>query len=172
MTVLSYQTIRRYRVFDPFCERTLHEPSNLTYGCGPASYDVRLGDAVTLRENQVILTSTMEHFTMPENLCGVVHDKSSLARIGVLVQNTLIDPGFCGYLTLEISYHKVFSIPELSGLPDPYPKPSLHLEVGTPIAQVVLHKLDHPTEMPYSGHYQEQERGAQVSKFKHPSRVS
>lgn len=159
MSVLSHQSIRRRNIFTPFVDRTMHDPTQTTYGCGAASYDVRLAEDVILYSNVLTLASTVEHFTMPNDVCGIVHDKSSLARIGVLVQNTFIDPGWNGYLTLELTYHSMQP-------PDhPYsPKPvTLELKLGTPIAQIVLHQLDQVTQKPYEGRYQDQERGPQGS---------
>jgi dCTP deaminase len=34
-----------------------------------------------------------------------------------------------------------------------------------PIAQIVFELLDHPTEQPYSGKYQDQERGPQPARY-------
>ncbi len=164
MSVLSYQSIHGENIFQPFCERTIHEETNLSYGCGAASYDVRLAEDTHLYEGLVTLASTVEHFTMPHNVCGVVHDKSSLARAGVLVQNTFIDPGWRGYLTLEISYHQLSLPPRVTK--------SLVLASGTPIAQIVFHYLDEPTEQPYSGQYQDQKTGAQPSKIKTTDQVA
>ena len=171
MSVLSYQSIKKARILKPFWERTVHKATDLTFGCGAASYDVRLAEDTYLYEGLVTLASTLEHFTMPDNVCGVVHDKSSLARAGVLVQNTFIDPGWRGYLTLEISYHLLNpwkSNPDVGKrkllLLDPNNE-DLDLSEGTPIAQIVFHHLDKPTEQPYSGQYQDQEKGAQPSKL-------
>ncbi len=166
MSVLSYQSIKKADILRPFYERTIYELTNLSYGCGAASYDVRLNEDIYLYEGMVTLASTVEHFTMPDNVCGVVHDKSSLARTGILVQNTFIDPGWRGYLTLEISYHQV------SSLPQAWPDPDQELNAGTPIAQIVFHYLDEPTEQPYSGQYQDQKTGAQPSKIKVPDQVA
>jgi len=159
MSVLSYQTIRRLHIFSPFCERSMHEETNLSYGCGGASYDVRLAEDIGLYEGQVTLASAIEYFSMPGDVCGVVHDKSSLARAGILVQNTFIDPGWRGYLTLEISYHQLTSMPRISK--------KLELTAGTPIAQIVLHYLDEYTQRPYEGRYQDQAKGAQPSRIKY-----
>lgn len=170
MSVLSYQSIKKANILLPFCERTLYEDTNLSYGCGAASYDVRLNKDTYLYNGLVTLSSTMEHFTMPDNVCGVVHDKSSLARAGILVQNTFIDPGWRGYLTLEISYHHLnpsknrrgkFSLESALDPPDEF----FDLNAGTPIAQIVFHYLDEPTQQPYSGQYQDQKTGAQPSKL-------
>ena len=158
MSVLSHQSIKRNYILRPFCGRTIHEPTNLSYGCGAASYDVRLAEDTHLYKDLVTLASTIEHFTMPTDVCGIVHDKSSLARAGILVQNTFIDPGWRGYLTLEISYHQLFLSPRITK--------DLELTAGTPIAQIVFHYLDEHTQQPYSGQYQDQETGAQPSKLR------
>jgi dCTP deaminase len=92
----------------------------------------------------------MEKFTMPNNVCAVVHDKSTFARRGLSVQNTFIDPGFCGYVTLEINYQGVNNY--------------ILIPKGTGIAQIVFHKLDKSTEKPYAGKYQSQERGPQSAR--------
>ena len=42
--------------------------------------------------------SSIEFFNMPKYLVGIVHDKSSLARQGLSVFNTVIEPGWKGYL--------------------------------------------------------------------------
>ncbi len=171
MSVLSYQSIKKAKILRPFYARTLHEPSSLSYGCGAASYDVRLSEDTYLYEGLVTLASTLEQFTMPGDVCGVVHDKSSLARVGVLVQNTFIDPGWRGYLTLEISFHHLNpwkSRQDQSSSKHPFASDNeaLDLIAGTPIAQIVFHYLDEYTEQPYSGQYQDQEKGAQPSKLR------
>lgn len=159
MTVLSYQSIKARGIFSPFCERTVHG-TGMTYGCGAASYDVRVAELIKLPQNTVVLASTMEEFTMPDDVCGVVHDKSSLARIGLLVQNTFIDPGWRGFLTLELSYHVLHGQGWGQG------SPFLIMEPGTPVAQIVLHQLDEPTQQPYRGRYQNQPAGPQGSKLR------
>jgi dCTP deaminase len=109
---------------------------------------------------------------MPDNVCGVVHDKSSLIRTGIGVHNTFIDPGWRGYLTLEISYHllnpfkynsQLHHFSKLLLKPD---DEDLNFYTGTPIAQIVFYYLDERTQQPYSGQYQDQETGAQPSKLK------
>ena len=86
---------------------------------------------------------------MPNDVIAIVHDKSSLARRGVAVQNTVVEPGWRGYLTLELTYHQ------------PWWKlwRALHFKKGSAIAQIVFHFLDAPTQRPYAGKYQDQEFG-------------
>lgn len=139
MTVISAQTIRKLSPLYPFFEKTKY--NGMTYGLGAASYDVRIGQEIILNSNGFCLASTLEHFKMPNNLVGIVHDKSTWARLGLTVQNTVIDPGFKGGLTLELTNHG---------------NGQIHIVKGTPIAQIIFHLLDQETEIPYNGKYQNQ----------------
>ena len=56
-------------------------------------------------EGRFTIASAIEEFQMPDHLVGVVHDKSTWARLGVSVFNTVIEPGWNGFLTLEIVFH-------------------------------------------------------------------
>lgn len=87
-----------------------------------------------------ILASAMEEFDMPGNLVGIVHDKSTWARRGLSVFNTVIESGWKGFLTLELVYHGT---------------EELVIPAGSGIAQVVFHRTN--SEMHYSGKYQNQE---------------
>lgn len=167
MTVLSAQTIRSLSILNPTVERQQHAPSGCSFGLSACGYDIRLDEDVTLHPGQFILSSTIEHFTMPNDVVGVVHDKSTWIRRGLCVFNTVIEPGWRGILTLELKNVnpdvRVHRIP-LGG--DIYgeqiqhlSEPTLRMERGTPIAQVIFYRLDQVTEQPYEGKYQDQERG-------------
>ena len=144
---LTGKAIERASVLNPFHMRTLHH--GLTYGMGGASYDLRIDQDLCLEPKQFSLASTMEYFDMPDSLLAVVHDKSSYARRGLQAFNTVIDPGWRGYLTLELVNHS---------------NAAITLKAGDPIAQVVFHALDQPTDKPYSGKYQNQQRGPQEAR--------
>jgi dCTP deaminase len=78
----------------------------VSYGLTEAGYDVRIKQEVRLNpQNKFVLASTIERFEMPNHLVGVVHDKSTWARQGLSVFNTVIEPTWEGYLTLELVYH-------------------------------------------------------------------
>ena len=149
MTVLSSQTIRRLRLIAPMCDRTLHEDTRTTFGLSSCGYDVRLDQSVTLQSGQFCLASTIEQFRMTDQVVGIVHDKSTWARRGIAVQNTVIEPGWIGYLTLELTNHG---------------RDLITLPRGTPIAQILFHFLDQATDQPYEGKYQNQERGPQTAR--------
>lgn len=149
MTVLSAQTLRYLKPVSPFVERTLHEPTGTTFGLSACGYDVRLDQHVEICPGEFVLASTVEHFTMPGDVVAIVHDKSTWARRGLAVQNTVIEPGWCGYLTLELTNHS---------------RDTLVLPEGSPVAQILFHALDRETDSPYSGKYQNQERGPQSAR--------
>lgn len=137
--ILSAQSIRKRGIITPFCERTVY--GGMSYGLSQCGYDIRTAQNIVFHNNKFELASTIEHFTMPNNLMARVCDKSSWARKGIAVQNTIIEPGWRGYLTLEITFHK-----------EGYFK----IRQGYPIAQVVFEQLDESTEQPYEGKYQDQ----------------
>lgn len=140
MTILSAQTIRRLKLVYPMVEAFRDAHGN-SAGLGPCGYDITLSRGLVLRPGQFQLTAAAEHFNMPDNVVGRVCDKSSLARKGIAVQNTVIEPGWRGFLTLEVSNH--------GGC-------DLELDTGSAIAQVLFEFLDEPTELPYRGKYQDQ----------------
>lgn len=175
MTILSAQTIR-HRVAEtewddrypglgslrfnikPFSEAK--QACGMSYGLSGCGYDIRVGmiqnpcenaraaqkpelQSLLVRPGEFVLMASLEYFEIPNDICAIVHDKSTLARQGLALQNTVLEPGWKGYITLELSHHGT--------------KPQRIL-VGQPIAQVVFHKLDQPTELPYVGKYQDQGR--------------
>lgn len=134
----------------------------VSYGLSEAGYDIRIkqsvmfepmlvsahtfkartvdSDNVTENQGRFIIASAIEEFQMPDFLVGIVHDKSTWARRGLSVFNTVIEPGWKGFLTLELVYHGS--------------KP-LYIEAGSGIAQVVFHKTTDVAR--YEGKYQNQE---------------
>jgi dCTP deaminase len=142
----------------------------VSYGLSEAGYDVRIKQDVTfipgemlnvqgrlvsglgsvqvhdpnghteIMEGNFALASAIEEFEMPLHLVGIVHDKSTWARHGLSVFNTVIEPGWTGFLTLELVYHG---------------RTKLHIPAGAGIAQVLFHRVSHPVG--YTGKYQKQE---------------
>jgi len=140
--ILSGQTIRGLCIDSdmlyPFCERSVHAETGMSYGLSCAGYDIRLKQGLVLAPHDFALGSTVEHFIMPNNVLAQVADKSTLARKGLSVFNTIIEPGWVGWLTVELVNH--------SSRP-------LELLAGQPIAQVVFRYTDLPVEKPYRGKY-------------------
>lgn len=122
-----------------------------SHGLTEAGYDIRIKQDVIFSAagawvdghyeagSRFVLASAIEEFQMPEHLVGVVHDKSTWARQALSVQNTVIEPGWKGFLTLELVYNG---------------RGRLHIPQGTGIAQVLFHEMmDYAS---YDGKYQNQ----------------
>lgn len=95
------------------------------------------------------LASAIEEFDMPINLVGEVKDKSTWARQGLSVFNTVIEPGWKGFLTLELVFHG---------------NSVVHIPAGSGIAQVLFYPLTNPGQ--YEGKYQNQEDRPVASIFR------
>ena len=112
----------------------------VSHGLSEAGYDIRIKQDVLLHPlRRFVLASSIERFQMPDDLIGVVHDKSTWARRKLSVFNTVIESGWEGWLTLELVYHGW--------------KP-LRIAAGSGIAQVLFHEIAHPSK--YTGKYQGQ----------------
>ncbi len=131
-------------MIEPFVERGAC--NGRTYGLSSCGYDVRLDQDIWLWPFWGRLGSVIEYIHLPNDICAEVKDKSSNARLFVFVQNTIIEPGWEGFLTLELTRFL------------PWP---IRLRKGTPIAQIVFKRLDEPTDQPYKGKYNKQSRGPQ-----------
>lgn len=142
--VFSGNEIQKRSIISPFEERT--RLSGRTFGKSYAGYDVRLDQDVELAPRDFKLGSTVEYFDMPLDCVGMVSDKSTNARKGLSLFNTIIEPGWRGYLTLE-----------MVNLGNEH----LSFRRGDPIAQIVFMGMVEPAEKGYDGKYQDQGRGPQ-----------
>ena len=146
----------------------------MSYGLSEAGYDIRIKQEIRFikvhftgitnpsfytqtLENGLVdaetygtfsLASAIEEFQMPTNLLGRVCDKSSWARKGLSVFNTVIEPGWNGFLTLELVYHG---------------NTELIIPAGAPIAQVIFEEVKNPAQ--YNGKYQFQSSEPTPSKY-------
>ncbi len=155
MTVLCGDSIKSALIMWP-CRDRGYTRDGLSFGLGPATYDVTVEfdaegtvEFIIMEPGGFTLASTVEKFRMPDNILAIAHDKSTWARRGITVQNTVIDPGWHGFLTLELMNHG---------------KESVRIKRGDPIAQIVFHQLDRMVSQPYRGKYQNQERGPAESR--------
>lgn len=147
--ILSGEEIRKRAIIRPHNMRT-RTNRGLSYGESPAGYDVRIEQGVYLTpDHRFALASIMEHIIMPDDVLGVVHDKSSWARMGLSVYNTVIEPGWKGWLTIEMAFH--------ANRGDPV----AHIRAGDPIAQIIFYRIEGDVS-PYEGAYQNQ--GSKVTR--------
>jgi dCTP deaminase len=138
--IVNGQSLLQQRPLSPMAGMKLRE-HGVSYGLSEAGYDLRIKQAITLHPfKRFALASTIERFDMPENLVAIVHDKSTWARRGLSVFNTVIEPGWRGWLTLELVYHgwRVLRIP-----------------AGVGIAQAIFHETQERANYG-AGKYQDQ----------------
>ena len=135
-----------------------------SYGLGEAGFDIRIKQEIIfkpgmtmgptievngqLEHGRFTLASAIEEFDMPADLVGVVHDKSTWARQGLSVFNTVIEPGFKGGLTLELVFHG---------------NKELIIPAGSGIAQVIFTTLAHDAW--YEGKYNGQSTDPVPARF-------
>lgn len=131
-----------------------------SYGLGEIGYDIRIKQDIvffineegpqiaitdpifrqtTYKKGRFCLASSIEEFTMPSHLGAIGHDKSTLARLGVQVFNTVIEPGWNGFLTIELVFNG---------------EDRVHIPAGSGIMQVIFHQLSRSAV--YEGKYQDQ----------------
>lgn len=98
--------------------------------------EVEEDESFVLHPGEFVLASTLERFTLPPHLAGRLEGKSSLGRLGLLTHSTagFIDPGFDGYITLELS--------NVANLP-------IVLYPGMKVGQLALFGMSSPAEVPY-----------------------
>lgn len=61
------------------------------------------GDVCIIPPNSFALARSVEYFRMPRNVLGICLGKSTYARVGVITNFTPFEPGWEGYVTIEIS---------------------------------------------------------------------
>ena len=132
----------------------------VTYGLAEVGYDVRikqglhftrdeLGNKITVVNDgdsysQELLgwavnVNIIEEFTMPKDLVGIGHPKSSWNRQHLRLGTPVIEPGWNGFLTISLNY---------------VGERDLMIEPGAGIMQVIFHRLE--SEAAYQGRYQRQ----------------
>jgi len=128
--ILNDKEIREVKPVSPFVDKLNEE--GVSFGLGSFGYDIRIDDEfrvftdvhsteidpknfdedsfVEIRDesclippNSFCLGKSVEKFNMPADLFGLVIGKSTYARCGIIVNMTPIEPGWRGYLTIEIS---------------------------------------------------------------------
>ena len=166
----QHHLLNKHPMFDMRQDKV--NQNGVSYGLSEAGYDIRIAEDIHFKrglfgsrsvvvtqfydpetpesliverhvhKGRFTLASAIEEFYMPDNLVGIVHDKSTWARFGLSVFNTVIEPGWHGFLTLELVYHG---------------DNNLFIPAGSGIAQVVFHETTCAAR--YDGKYQRQSQG-------------
>lgn len=103
-----------------------------------------IGSAITIPPNSFALGVSVEYFRMPSDVLAIGIGKSTLARCGMILNVTPLEPSWEGYLTIELS----------NTTPCP-----LRIYANEGIGQLIFHRGDEQCEINYSnkdGKYQAQ----------------
>lgn len=162
-----------HRMIEPFVEGQIRQ-GVISYGLSSYGYDIRVadefkiftnvystvvdpknfdpksmvdfkGDVCVIPPNSFALARTVEYFRVPRGVLCVCLGKSTYARCGIIVNTTPFEPGWEGYVTLEIS--------------NTTPLPA-KIYANEGIAQVLFFEADEPCEVSYDerkGKYQGQQ---------------
>ena len=100
--------------------------------------EVKPDEPFILHPGEFVLGSTLERVAIPDDLVARLEGKSSLGRLGLLIHSTAgyVDPGWDGYLTLELS--------NVANLP-------ITIYPGMKIGQISFFRLTTPADTPYGG---------------------
>jgi dCTP deaminase len=94
------------------------------------------GESFVLHPGEFVLGATFERVRLGEDIVARLEGKSSLGRLGLLIHSTagFVDPGFDGYLTLELS--------NVANLP-------IAIYPGMRIGQISFYQMTTPADHPY-----------------------
>ena len=124
-------------------------PSGIITLDSSISYKTITTDTYLILPGQFVLATTMEYFELPDDLTALVEGRSSLGRMGLIIQNAgWVDPGFKGEITLELFNAN---------------RCAINLKAGRRVGQLVFAQMDDHALNPYNGKYQGQ-KGATGSR--------
>jgi dCTP deaminase len=121
---------RKFKVFTNV-HNTIVDPKNFSED---AFVDI-VGDTCIIPPNSFALARSVEYFRIPRDLLAVCLGKSTYARCGIIVNVTPFEPGWEGYVTLEIS--------------NTTPLPA-KVYAGEGLAQVLFFKGEVPCQVSYA----------------------
>jgi dCTP deaminase len=116
------------------------EPNDLAACLNPAGYDLRCSKTVVIKSTKHELVATLETVELGLNIVAFMFIRSSLAREGIIGSFAVIDPGFRGQLTLN-----------MTNVGDK----EVTLHEGERIVQIVFHRLGDSAKKGYNGSYQD-----------------
>jgi dCTP deaminase len=113
----------------------------------PRSLEDFKGESCIIPPNSFVLARSVEYLRIPRDVLAICLGKSTLARCGIIVNTTPLEPEWEGYITLEIS--------------NTAPLPA-KIYANEGIAQVIFLRAEEPCSISYAdrqGKYQGQSRG-------------
>ena len=105
----------------------------------PAGIDLRIGQDIEITPHHQALVASIERVELSNNIAGILHLRSSLAREGLFASLALVDPGYHGQLTVSLYNAGARQV---------------NLKRGERFIQLSLLRLTTPASQGYSGKYQ------------------
>jgi dCTP deaminase len=145
---------RYFRVFRNHSAKVIDVKENQEY----LTELVEVGNEqpLILHPGEFVLGATLERIALADDLVGRLEGKSSLGRLGLLIHTTagFVDPGFEGFLTLELS--------NVANLP-------ITVYPGMKIGQISFLRMTSPADRPYGssllGSKYQNQRGPTPSRY-------
>jgi len=147
---------RYFRVFEnhryPHIDPKADQPDLTT------EVQVKGGEPFVLHPGEFVLGATFERVRLGNDIVARLEGKSSLGRLGLLIHSTagFVDPGFDGYLTLELS--NVATLPIAI-----YPE----MKIGQISFYQMTTEADHPYGSSEAGSKYQGQRGPTASRVHH-----
>ncbi len=88
-----------------------------------------IGETFFLHPHQTVLCSTLEYLKLPNDVFVSISTRSSFSRLGLLI-SSIVQPGYCGCLSLELTNHN---------------NNAIKIRVGSAILQARFFKLSKET---------------------------
>lgn len=88
----------KYKIFTNI-NNTIVDPKKFD----PKSFIDFKGSCCIIPPNSFALAKSLEYFRLPDDIFGIAVGKSTYARCGIVTNVTPLEPGWEGYLTIEIS---------------------------------------------------------------------
>lgn len=145
---------RYFRVFRNHSERVIDVKVNQEHLT--ELVEIVEDQPLILHPGEFVLGATLERVALADDLVGRLEGKSSLGRLGLLIHTTagFVDPGFNGFLTLELS--------NVANLP-------ITVYPGMKIGQISFLRMTSPADHPYGssvlGSKYQNQRGPTPSRY-------
>ena len=145
---------RYFRVFRNHSERVIDVKVNQEHLT--ELVEIVEDQPLILHPGEFVLGATFERVALADDLVGRLEGKSSLGRLGLLIHTTagFVDPGFNGFLTLELS--------NVANLP-------ITVYPGMKIGQISFLRMTSPADHPYGssvlGSKYQNQRGPTPSRY-------
>jgi dCTP deaminase len=125
---LGYDFLVSIQGREPFIDASLNNKDNHPIGHLFQETRRTVGETFLLHPSQTVLVSSLEYVKLPNDVFAILNIRSSYARLGISL-STIVQPGYCGCLSLELTNNN---------------KNLINLTVGAPIIQARLYRLAEP----------------------------